>query len=358
MFAHWSDAARDPNAPKYDSNKGWRTSAQPLEGLSRTEYLDLARATTQNLLEKNINFLGRNGLSHVVIPHEDYRNGYEKGTEKFRPWLSRYCREHNLNQNAQVAIVGACVKDESSSLFKEKARSTDRVRDYVRIMNIFLEGPTNKTANKSIENMGNAFVSLEEDDIVGSIARKNYFHNPKINGFRAYKSAWLVNVDPDLVVNPDLNRFIDLQEQYGETPQMLAEVKFEHSAQQDTNRMTRGFMSISRQARDAMEAYYGRCTTQDQMSGRSAHHHMARIAAMVEDVDTFALAANNQVNARFTHLLAPELRETNAPMPREQMQTLAKKAYLAFGPVIAKVMSNAGLDLLKDHRSNAQIFKL
>lgn len=43
----------------------------------------------------------------------------------------------------------ACVRNEESTVFKSKARPDDRVRDYLRGMYIFLDGPTSKTARKA-----------------------------------------------------------------------------------------------------------------------------------------------------------------------------------------------------------------
>jgi len=322
-----------PYIGKYGENPyqpffGWSNLAQPVENLDKASYRELAVQGTPNLAAKMAAFCEINRFSYIFIPHEDYRLGFEKGTQRFRTWLNDYCHENRLNPNVQVAIVGPCVKDEDSTEFKSKARPDDRVRDYLRGMYVFLQGRTLKSERASLDNIGNAIDTLQNDGKFHTIARKNYLHTPKNNGYRAYKAAWNV---------PLPGAFSEWE--------MLAEIKIEHESQQDVNRMTRRFMSIGRQARDAIEKYYPTCTSSMSNDFRNAHNNISRIQHMIVDIDRFSKSAYDLVHewAGLNRFLDASDVHSHAPVSLSELQGQARKAIDAFGPSVVREIQNAGL---------------
>lgn len=318
--------------PAYDPNAGWSSSAQPVVGLDPRSYSELAHAGAPILREKIISFCRKNGLSYIEIPHEDYRDGFERGTKRFRPWLTEYCQSNGLDPHAHLAIVGPCVKDEYSSEFKSKGRPADRVRDYLRVMGIFLEGPNRKMTLRNLDNMGDAFVALEADEANRSVGRKNNFYAPKKNGYRSYKSLQAV---------PLLGDYEDWE--------VLAELKIEHEGQQDANRMTRRFMNISRHVRDSLETFYPHCTTAQEEEYRNAQSNLRRLHNRLDALDAFSLVAYNDAHDRagLNRFLGPNYAASYKPVSADVMQQLAIKAIEAFGPSIAREMVNAGFDYQK-----------
>lgn len=336
-ISKWFSAEAAKTQSSYNYALGWSSTSQPaanqIPNLITTEYLELAEVGVPVLRAKFLEFCQRSNLTVIEIPHEDYREGFERGNLPFRPWLNAYCAEKGLNPNANIAMVGPCVKDEGSSEFKEKTRTADRVRDYLRVMGIFLEGPTRKTSIQSLDNMGDAFVAMETDEMVPSVARKNYMHTPKSSGgFRAYKSAWVIG----------------LAEPYDEF-EMLAEVKFEHEKQQDLNRMTRRFMTIKRHAQDHMATYYPTCTSSNEKHFGTAASNLQRIQRRATDLDNFAKAAYDQGHHQsgLNRFLNPEIAHLYAPLPQKEMDAVARKAIESYGLLVAREMANAGLKIPK-----------
>lgn len=323
LASSWNSVSQSRDEEEYNYSLGWSSSAQPVESLEGHEYLKLAAQGVEAFRQDLTDYCRRQHLKFIEIPHSDYRIQFEKGKQRFNDWLKDYCQHNGLPQNADIAIVGPCVKDENSSDFKTSARSPDRVRDYLRAMVIVLEGSSKKTTPKSLNTMGNIIADLDFFDGFGTVARKNYFFKPKENGYRAYKSGWIVSIPGGLG--------------------MFAELKIEHAAQQDANRMTRRFMGISRQARDAMEGFYPRCSSLGSNDSRNTHHNCARLQQRINDLDAFSKAVYATIHdkAGLNRFLSPQERNNHIPRNTAIMQQLAGKAIEAF-PRVADEIKNAG----------------
>lgn len=331
IIKDWLSSAEQPSVPSdYKPFLGWSNLAQPVEGLDSTSYLELANRGVDSLKDKITSFCENNRLSYVIIPHDVYRQSFEKGQSRFRPWLQAYCNLHGLNANADIAIVGPCVKDGGSTEFKSKARQADRVRDYLRTMMIVLQGPTQKTAKKSLDTLADTIDTLQSDDRFATLARKNYLYSPKSNGYRAYKAAWNV---------PLPGAFSEWE--------MLAEIKIEHESQQDLNRMTRRFMGIMRQARDAMEKVYSTCSSGECGEHRNMHSNMSRLQHRVDELDAFSRMAYDYGHglSGLNRFLDPNKRQSHPAVRIQNMQEPARKAIEAFGPAVAREIENAGLNV-------------
>lgn len=344
----WFQAATEPRdgAPEpYKPYLGWSNLAQPEEGLDGKSYLELSHYGVDPLKRRMIDFCERNNLSHVVIPQDAYRTGFEKGNTPFRAWLEEYCHLHGMNPQVQVAIVGPCVKDEASSLFKGKARPAERTKDYLRGMYIFLQGPTARTARASLDNLGSAIDSLQAEDRFQTLARKNYLHTPKANGYRAYKGAWNVPLEGPF-----------------SGWEMMAEVKLEHQSQQDVNRMTRRFMEISRATREALERFYDNCTSEeDEKQGFSkAHSHVNRLQARINTLDGFSKLLYDYVHDKsgMNRFLGKEAAKKHEPADYGAIQAAANKAIEMFGPSIIREIGNAGLDITNEQKFRRKLEKV
>ncbi|HEU4838260.1 MAG TPA: hypothetical protein VFS88_02495 [Micavibrio sp.] len=316
----------------YDPFSGWSNLAQPIAALDSKSYLEFAREGLEPLKERMVAFCEANNFSHVIIPQEEYRAGFEKGDEEFHEWFEEYCRQRGMNPAVKVVIIGPCVKDEASTDFKAKIRPDARVKDYLRGMYIFLEGNTAKSARKSLDNMANAIDCLQSDEKFKTLGRKNNLHTPKHNGYRSYKAAWNVPLGGVFVGK-----------------EMMAEIKIEHESQQDLNRMTRRFMNYSRKTRDAMERFYSNCTSESGGSRdlRIANKNMLLMMRNVEDLDKFSRLVYDYVhkNAGLNRFLDKSKEAQYAPAAPEVLQAAARKAIDAFGAPIAREIENAGVKL-------------
>jgi hypothetical protein len=316
----------------YDPFSGWSNLAQPIAALDSKSYLEFAHEGLEPLKERMVAFCEANDFSHVIIPQEDYRAGFEKGGNKFHAWFEEYCRMHGMNPAVKVAIIGPCVKDEGSTDFKSKNQPAARVKDYLRGMYIFLEGNTAKSARKSLDNIGNAIDCLQNDEKFKTLGRKNELHTPADNGYRAYKAAW----------NVPLGGVFAGKE-------MMAEVKIEHESQQDLNRMTRRFMSFSRNTRDAMEKFHSNCTSESggNRDFRIANKNMLLMKRNVEDLDKFSRLVYDSLHKQsgLNRFLDKNKESQYAPAAPEVIQAAARKVIDAFGVPIAREIENAGLKL-------------
>jgi hypothetical protein len=316
----------------YDPFSGWSNLAQPIAALDSKSYREFAQEGREPLKERMVAFCDANNLSHVIIPQEDYRAGFEKGSKKFHEWFEEYCRMHGMNPAVKVAIIGPCVKDEGSTDFKSKIRPAARVKDYLRGMYIFLEGNTAKSAKKSLNNMADAIDSIQSDERFKTLGRKNNLHTPKENGYRSYKAAW----------NVPLGGVFAGKE-------MMAEIKIEHESQQDLNRMTRRFMNYSRSTRDAMENIYPNCISErgGNRDFRIASKKASLMQRNVEDLDKFSRLAYNHVHEQsgLNRFLDKGKADQYPAPPLDAIQMAARKAIDAFGVPISREIENAGLKL-------------
>jgi len=326
---------------KYNPREGWDSTAQPFEGLSREEYREIAEGALPVLQNKMTALCEAQHLSYIEIDHKDYQ-AYENSAEPFRDWFNKYCHARGLSPNADIALV-ACVKDENSSEFKEKTRSPDRVRDYVRAMAIVLEGSKRKQTEQSIERMGDLIATFDNDVLNGTLARKNYFHTPKDNGYRAYKALWRIEAQGELEGYP-----------------ILAEVKIEHESQQDLNRMTRKFMGITRSMRDSIETFYDKCGSSGQNRPKIGHNsgvrpcntvvddaktmnsNFVRLSGVIKDIDKYSLGAydSEHEKAGLDCFLGKNLNRKR--VTPDEMQTAIINAALHF-PGIPREIEKAGL---------------
>lgn len=316
----------------YDPFSGWSNLAQPIAALDSKSYLEFAQEGLAPLKERMIAFCEANNFSHVVIPQEDYRAGFEKGDKKFREWFEEYCRMRGMNPAVKVAIIGPCVKDEGSTDFKSKIRPDARVKDYLRGMYIFLEGNTAKSARKSLDNMADAIDCMQSDEKFKTLGRKNYLHTPKGNGYRAYKAAWNVPLGGDF-----------------SGKEMMAEIKIEHESQQNLNRMTRRFMNYNRSTRDAMENIYPNCISErgGERDFRTASKHASQMKRNVEELDRFSRLVYNYAHQQsgLNRFLDKEKADQCAAPSLASIDAAARKVIEACGAPIRREIENAGLNL-------------
>jgi hypothetical protein len=300
-------------AEGYDPYKGWSTCAQPIAGLHGKEYRELATQALPAFQEKLVDFCDKNKLNYVVIRSEDYRE-YEKGPLPFRQWLESYCYFSNQNINsAHVAIVGACVKEEKSEERKSQSRPADRTRDNLRAMFVVLDGK-NKTAHaKSLDRLGDVITALESDE--QTVARKNMFFAPKENGYRGAKGVWVVDVPKE--------------QSLGGLP-ILAEIKIEHEAQQDANRLTRKIMAIKRSTDQAMSDLFNRCSNvhKENDNGKITSGHylrMSRTSCLLTSLER-SLYDTEHSRLGFNRFLDPQKREKHKPSSLDVVIDSAKQA--------------------------------
>ncbi len=183
-------------------------------------------------------FMDSNGFSFVRIPHEDFKV-YEQGLRPFRSWFDDYCKTHGLNSRADICVVGPSIKDISSADRKTATgeHSPERVLDYLRCMPIVLKKhPNNSKHRYSMDTLARVIDAFEGDD--RAIARKNTFWkpNPK-TGIRTHKTLWSCSVDE----GQDLHGF-----------ETVAEIKVEHEAHMDIDRLTRAFLQHGRDTTSLM----------------------------------------------------------------------------------------------------------
>ncbi len=124
----------------YDPKKWWSITAQPMPDYSVQEYLGLAEAAQDDLVNNARNFLSDNDFSFIEINHDIFTQ-YEKSKLNFREWLENFCDENRLDKNVDFLMVGPRVKAPNSA---ERKASTgelpnDRIVDYLGIMFVSLK---------------------------------------------------------------------------------------------------------------------------------------------------------------------------------------------------------------------------
>ena len=237
------------NQAAYDHQRNWNTTAQPIEGLRESEYIDLARAAEDAYKKIISEFLDTHSFRYFWITSENFES-YEKSDILFHKWLEDYKKEHKVSGKFDLCIVGPGVKSEESSERKsgQKIKSPDRGRDYLRCMPVILKQTSNKKNVRSIGILEKLIDCFEQDS--RTLARKNYFYEPhKHTGMRAYKSLWEVLIPED---DPNgLGGF-----------SILAECKVEHESQMDIDKLTRHFLHFTRQTHNALTSLVYRCASQ------------------------------------------------------------------------------------------------
>ena len=296
-------------ANAYSPAKGWRTVAQPVGNCRVQEYCELATEAHPVLERELVAFCEKNRFSYAIIPHSDFKDLYEARSQNFQSWYEGACQRHRQNKHADVMII-TCTKEFESAERKNQfnPQGADRVKDYLRAMGVFLHGNTAKSKRQSLDNLGSGIDAMENDE--RTVARNNLFWKPKDNGFRAYKSAWEIDLPP-------ASEFSGLS--------VLASIKLQHQDQMDIDRLTRKLIHRERDAINALKQYS--CNLGQDVDPKSAGAHMKRLQRGIDlltDVDR-ALYDSIHAPTGFNRFLNPELVGQHSPKPPQDVLRLVQQ---------------------------------
>lgn len=299
------------DAAMYDPKAGWRTTAQPEQGCSNSEYIAIAQDAVNDLIDKQDTFLNKHGYSYVRISHNDFLK-FENGPQTFRSWFNQHCDENNLDSDVDVCLIEPCVKSHESADRKTATGSMepDRVVDYLRCMDIILKkSPKSKRNKASLDVLENFIKDIE--NYQETIARKNYFFIPhEKTGMRASKALWTAKAEKG--------------SEY-EGYEVLAENKVEHESQMDIDKLTRNFMNEGRRSQVFMSTVFSKCvgakgSDQDHKTARA---HSVRSAKLDKKLTNLGIALYHRINQdaglNQTRFVNPQLLDKLTPLPIEKI---------------------------------------
>lgn len=300
----------------YDYKKGWDTSGPHFTAWDNVDdNIEVAKAAAPKL-EKDIQrFCTENDLSYIVIPHKDFKEGYETEDLNFREWLNKYCAEKNINPRADVAIMGSRIKDKESAERKTATgeKSVEDLVDYLGLQIITLKQTTAKHNNKSLKTMKRMMEAIENDS--QTVGRKNHYYVPhEKTQFRAHKTRRKVFV-------PKSERLNGIC--------ILAEIKIEHESQMDIDKLTRKFISIGREAQrlqtDFSNSMLGKNPSMTDY--RRAYKMCTKVQNMQEAMDALGAQLYNRMfaDAGMDIFLNPQLADRTPPLSAKILLSAAKE---------------------------------
>lgn len=303
-------------AKVYDPEKFWKATAQPISKLKLEEYHDLAKQAEPALQREMMAYCQERGLKYVVVPHEEFRKGYEQSRSKFRPWFNDFCERTGQNPHANVMIMTR-VKELASAERKtrDNPECADRQKDYLAGMFLHLnENLTPRGKKDSIAKFTRALSDIEND--TRTIARNNLFHKPLQHGFRGHKSAWEIEVPAG-------------QELAGMP--LVVSVKTEHEVMMPMDKLTRHFMHVTRETLASQASWWERCVDKALNTTRDVFHaaqHVKRMDRRPESLHGLSRRLYDYVFAQegFNELLSESAAKAHAPLSLNALRVFVKTA--------------------------------
>lgn len=212
--------------------------------LGINDYRGIAHRGVEDIRAQAHRFLEDNDVSFVEIPHASFQERYEHRSINFREWFKQECRDNGLNQNADVVLIGPSVKDEASCARKmeDEKNEPDAILDYLRLMLVVLKSrhsPKARLTHKhSFDVLDRLILAVEGD--ISQIPYKNQLWDPhKETGYRGYKTRSIATDAED------------------PKTRIACEVKTQHEAQMDVDKLTRYLLTIQRESLRMQKQFRG-----------------------------------------------------------------------------------------------------
>ncbi len=297
-------------AGTYNPSKGWENTVQRLEGMSPSEYVNIADHAEPALQHELIKFCDQNRFSYAVIPHEDFLE-YERGTQDFRRWFTQACAKNGQNPHSDVMLMTR-VKSLGRANDKNQfdPSNADRVKDYLGGMILFMQGSTPKSKRDSVDSLAFSIRSMENDE--RTLAITNLFWKPLKHGFRAFKAAWEVTPFEETG--------------WSEFP-ILASIKMQHESQMGIDRLTRRFMGVQRATTNVLSTFWEKTgSPTDHDGAKTTRSHMTRAERRAKPLVDLGRALYDIVHARagLNGLLNPDAIKDHLPRDSATVGSLIK----------------------------------
>lgn len=338
----------------YNHKLGWSTTAQPTQGCSTDEYIDLAEQSLLESQEQMVKFAEEYGYSYTILTQQDLYE-YETGDEpNFQKWFQKKCHETSQNHKVDLLIVTSCVKNLNRAQQKalSNGNTAERIIDYQRAMYVVLKQSNGKQDNKSLKTLARLIQDIEQDQ--RTVARKNLFWHPHpTTGFRAHKTLRTTTV-------PQGQEYAGME--------ILTEVKIEHESQMGIDRATRAFLNIGRNTDKAVTEFNYNvrrdlsnpafCNGQKRHTKRTSLNigqHVKRTASSKHDVSKWSHDLYDRINydAGLDDFLDPALREKMPePTSYQDIVKMIKASKIHNGIARSVLQSLAGSGILPRKQSD------